>query len=342
MVFQTQYDKMTIHRFTFTGLLLFGLTNCMGQQNTDKMKTENNQNPLACDPASGVCEIPGTANATDGKDLAAKQKPVRIIYFTDPICSSCWGIEPQLRKLKLEYGNDVEVEYHMGGLLPGWDIYNSGGIGKATDVAPHWEEASAYYQMPIDGDVWLEDPLSSSYPPSIAFKAAEMQDKAKSIVFLRRIREMVFLEKKNITKWEHIASAAEYAGLDITQLQKDFEGKAKQLFQEDLELGRKLGVRGFPTLFVSDSLNNQLTVYGFKPYEQFEQAVVKLYPQAEKKKIDVSPEFLFSHYPTLTTKEFAELTGKKLKEAETALELLVKEKKITKFNSKNGPLWKAK
>ena len=31
--------------------------------------------------------------------------------------------------------------------------------------------------MPIDGDVWLEDPLNSSYPPSIAFKAAEMQDK---------------------------------------------------------------------------------------------------------------------------------------------------------------------
>jgi len=28
--------------------------------------------------------------------------------------------------------------------------------------------------------LWLEDPLNSSYPPSIAFKAAGMQDEIKS------------------------------------------------------------------------------------------------------------------------------------------------------------------
>ena len=96
-------------------------------------------------------------------------KPIKIIYYTDPICSSCWGIEPQLRKLKLEYGNFIEIEYRMGGLLPDWS-YNSGGISKPSDVAHHWDEVSAYYDMPIDGNVWLTDPLSSSYPASIAFK----------------------------------------------------------------------------------------------------------------------------------------------------------------------------
>ena len=162
---------------------------------------EENKNPLMCDPVEGICGIPDSTVKTE---IVAQtiEKPVKVVYFTDPICSSCWGIEPQLRKLKLEYGNSIEIEYRMGGLLPDWN-YNNGGISKPSDVAHHWDEVSVYYDMPIDGDVWLEDPLHSSYPPSIAFKAAQMQDNDKSCFILREIREMVFLQKKNIAKWEH-------------------------------------------------------------------------------------------------------------------------------------------
>jgi len=322
--------------------LSLSLSNCTGQEKNNQMKKETQINPLLCDPQTGVCEIPETAGQESQHDHAAIEKPVRIIYFTDPICSSCWGIEPQLKKLKLEYGIHFNIEYRMGGLLPSWDIYNSGGIGKPSDVSHHWDEVSAYYQMPIDGDVWLEDPLPSSYPPSIAFKAAELQDKQKAILFLRRIREMVFLEKKNITKWEYLAIAAREVGLDVKQLKEDFEGKAKLLFQEDLDFSRQSGVRGFPTLFFTDSLTNKLTVYGFKPYEQFEQALLQLYPKATKKLYDRSPEFLFAYFKTLTTQEFAVLSGKTFEEAKKTLEDLAVKKTITRYDSKNGPLWKLK
>src|SRR3546814_8129900 len=97
-------------------------------------------NPLLCDPVEGICGVSELSTNT-GVSVQPTEKSVRIIYFTDPICSSCWGIEPQLRKLKLEYGNNVELEYRMGGLLPDW-TYNSGGINKPSDVAQHWDEAS--------------------------------------------------------------------------------------------------------------------------------------------------------------------------------------------------------
>ena len=190
-----------------------------GCQAQTKKKMENN-NPLMCDPESGICEIPtNKTSSTDSNSVKANKKPVKIIYYTDPICSSCWGIEPQLRKLKLEYGDNIEIEYRMGGLLPNWS-YNSGGISKPSDVAHHWDEVSVYYDMPIDGNIWLEDPLSSSFPPSIAFKAAQMQDNEKASLFLREIREMVFLQKKNITKWEHLEFAGKKVGLD-TVIEKD-------------------------------------------------------------------------------------------------------------------------
>ena len=36
---------------------------------------------------------------------------INIIFFTDPICSTCWGIEPHINKFKLEYGHLVDIEY---------------------------------------------------------------------------------------------------------------------------------------------------------------------------------------------------------------------------------------
>lgn len=291
-----------------------------------------------CDPESGVCEIPGISEEVEKVLPKASEKPLRIIYFTDPICSSCWGIEPQLRKLKMEYGEMLEIEYRMGGLLPDWS-YNSGGISKPSDVAAHWDEVSLYYEMPIDGDVWLEDPLDSSYPPSIAFKAAQIQDQEKALLFLRRIKEMVFLEKKNISKWEHLLAAATTVRLDPVKLELDFNGIARQHFQEDLQLARDWNVRGFPTLFFTDAKGNQEKIYGVKPYAVYEAVIGTLLGGTKAKKINLDPENLFSFYPSLTRKEFAVIAGISLADAERLLTNLVNEGRIEVKETKNGKIW---
>jgi hypothetical protein len=55
-----------------------------------------NNNPLMSAPESGLCELPtNKSNPADNISVKANKKPVKIIYYTDPICSSCWGIEPQ-------------------------------------------------------------------------------------------------------------------------------------------------------------------------------------------------------------------------------------------------------
>ncbi|SHF44533.1 Predicted dithiol-disulfide isomerase, DsbA family [Salegentibacter echinorum] len=305
-------------------------------------KETSKSNPLLCDIETGMCETPGdTSNTTNKTKEQSTKKSVKLLYYTDPICSSCWGIEPQLRKLKLEYGDAIEIEYRMGGLLPDWS-YNSGGIGKPSDVASHWDEVSEHYDMPIDGDLWLEDPLESSYPPSIAFKAAQMQDEEKANLFMREIREMVFLKKKNIAKWEYLASAAKNMGLDVEQLKSDFEGKAKELFEEDLKLGRELGVRGFPTIFFIDDEGNQETVYGTRPYAFYEMAILKLKPNASKKEYSKNWQTLFSKYSTLTAKEFSELSGAPRVESEKQLNELSENGELEKLTTKNGSIWKKK
>jgi putative protein-disulfide isomerase len=322
-------------------LLLILFSACNGQTRKQKTMEEKKVNPLICDPEKGMCEVPGPAGKQQDVTKSSKQG-IRVLYFTDPICSACWSIEPQLRKLQLEYGQYFYFEYHMGGLLPSWEVYNSGPISKPSDVAHHWEEMSHYFGMPIDGDVWIEDPLNSSYPSCMAYKAAELQGAASAAGFLRRIREMVFLEKKNIAKWENLKNAALQCGLDTAQFANDYKEKAPELFKQDLALAQHYGVRGFPALYFSDSLNNQTSVYGYHPYEDFENALKKLMPSATKHPFNKKDDHLFMHYQAMTTKEFSVLTGQSIEDAEKVLTSLENNHKVTRFKSKNGDLWKRK
>lgn len=326
-------------KFIALFISLLSVMASQGQTNIKDMKKETKQtNPLLCDIETGMCET-GETQDTTAKVQKADSKKVKLVYFTDPICSSCWGIEPQLRKLKLEYGDHIDIEYRMGGLLPDWN-YNSGGISSPADVAGHWDEVSLHYDMPIDGDLWLEDPLNSSYPPSIAFKAAQMQSEEKAYLFMREMRELVFLKKKNIAKWEHMVTAAEAVGLDVPQLKTDFEGKAKELFQEDLKVAREYGVRGFPTVIVLDDAGNRDVVYGARPYPFYEMAILKVNPNLVKSEYSKKWEDLFEIYPTLTAKEYSELSGTPRADSEGILNELTEKGKLEKLTTKNGSMWK--
>jgi 2-polyprenyl-6-methoxyphenol hydroxylase-like FAD-dependent oxidoreductase/predicted DsbA family dithiol-disulfide isomerase len=276
------------------------------------------------------------------KEIIPEQKPIQVLYFTDPICSTCWIIQPMIRKLKLEYGAYLNIKYCMGGLLPSWNEYNAGVIKKPTDAAEHWEQACVSHETPMDGDVWIEDPLNSSYPPSIAFKAAQLQHPDKAVSFLRRIQEMVFLEKKNIIKWEFLDQAAFDNGLDSARLLRDFDGKAKTLFLEDLEIAKQMEVYSFPTLFFSDSTGKQIKIKGLQPYEKLEEIVLSLIPDAKKKEIDTDPRSLFCHFPTMTDKEFSILSNMSKENSMEMLNALLENGSIDRYESKNGMIWISK
>jgi predicted DsbA family dithiol-disulfide isomerase len=319
--------------------------NACGQSEERTMNEDMKNNPLLCDPDSGACAVPG--HSTDGHTdpMGVEHAPATTIviqYFTDPICSSCWGTEPQLRRLKAEYGNSVQVEYHMGGLVPNWDGFNSGGITKPADVAGHWDEVSHHYRMPIIGDVWVEDPLPSSYPPSIAFKAAELQDHGRALLLLRRLREMVFMEKRNIARWDVIAEAATQVGLDTTRLEQDVDGAGKALFQADLNMARALGVRGFPTFLMTNDAGDTRTVYGARAYEQFVAALMQLIPDLVAMPRPATTEELFTLHPTWCAQEAAVMLDLSHEQATEQLNELVRSGKAERFDTRNGSVWRVR
>jgi 2-polyprenyl-6-methoxyphenol hydroxylase-like FAD-dependent oxidoreductase/predicted DsbA family dithiol-disulfide isomerase len=279
--------------------------------------------------------------------IAGTSKPIQVLYFTDPICSTCWVIQPVLRKLELEYGEQINLKYCMGGLLPSWQEYNKPKkkklISTVSEAAKHWDEVCAFYEMPGDGTIWKEDPMTSSYPPSIAFKAAQMQNNDKAILFLRSIKEKVFLEKKNIIKWKHLENAALDTGLDSARLLKDFEGNAPALFEEDLKLAERLGITGFPTLFFyTGNFDKQHVIKGYQSYDKFEEIIKKLVPDIQKNKLETNPLHLFSRFSTMTTKELSLIYNITMEKAEMILFDLYQKGAIGRYHNKNGNIWISK
>ncbi len=282
--------------------------------------------PLVGKPGNKVEQVP-------------EEKKLNITYFTDPICSTCWAIQPQLRKLQLEYGHYLSVEYRMGGLLPSWDNYNRHGLTTPTEVAKHWQEVCESHEMPINNEIWLEDPLPSSYPPSIAFKAAQLQDTALAIVFLRRIREMLFIEKKNIIEERYLTEAAFEVGLDTARLMRDLKSKAVDHFREDLMLTHELGITMLPTILIKDDERRLVKIEGFQTYELMVERIRSLVPDIEPRPYGHRPRELFAEFNTLTMKEFTFLSDISEEYAVQILRELEELKLIKRFKSQAGDIW---
>jgi len=305
------------------------------------MSDTGNKN-FSCDIETGVC-APSDQTEIEEIKLVQHEK-VKLIYYTDPICSACWAIEPQLKKFKLEYGDYVEVEYRMGGLLPGWEGFadKANGISKPSDVAQHWDEVGQHSGMSIDGDIWLEDPLESSFPPSIAFKAAQKQGKAFSLRFLRRIREQLFLEKKNITKKEFIEEAVKECGGDITQFLEDYRSEAtQQSFHHEMQQGRAMGVRGFPTFIFMAKDGKGFKISGMSAYKYYVMALEKAFGEKlEPSPIDQSELQLLEKHGYLSTKEISIVLSQDDNVTIAHLNKLVAENRVVREKQKFGDFWR--
>ena len=238
-----------------------------------------------------------------------RKAPVSILYVTDPICSHCWAMEPTWRRFLYHYGEHVDVTHLYGGLLPGWEGFmDSGGIRQPSDLPPHWDEVAQRYGQPIDPSVWHSDPLDSSYPASEAMKAVRAIAPELEEEYLRRIRQALFLEARNIARSEVLVACAADVGIDPVRFAEALEAPAsREAFDTDRETMKTMGLRGFPTLVVTGPASEEPRVMrGSQPFFRLErglEAVLGELPPAR----ETSVESVLREYGSGTTREFSEV-----------------------------------
>lgn len=235
---------------------------------------QNFLTPVSTEPM----EIPLVRFNVNREAKASAQKTkVEVLYFTDPVCSTCWTFQSGLRLFRDRCAESMDFKHVMGGLLPSWNGFNRGGIEKPEDVYHHWKHVSEQTGVQIDPTIWLTDPLHSSFPPSIAFKAAALQDEGKAKKYLQRLQELVFLERTNIGRVEELHRLAISLGLDGEQFLDDMKGRGIGGFLKDLSLVRKYGVNILPTLIFKKNDDIWVRINGPQHFEVLERALLDVH-----------------------------------------------------------------
>ncbi|MBI5355785.1 MAG: DsbA family protein [Candidatus Aenigmarchaeota archaeon] len=265
---------------------------------------------------------------------------ITVLYFTDPWCAWCWASEPNIMRLREEYGKQIQIVFKMGGLLEDMGKFYGSGKIPISDIANHLRSVSRQSGMPINEETVLEDPPNSTWPSNVAYKAAEFQGEAIGERYLRRLREAAFLEGLNISKRDVLEALAASVGVDMEKFRDALDtGKAEIAFREDLRECEDRKIKGFPTLVFKNPDGQEISLIGYRKFEEYENTIDRL-TEGEISKVSTSnTESFIKKYKRITTVELAEVFQYFPTEAAAVLEELVKKGLVKKHEMRSGNLW---
>lgn len=263
---------------------------------------------------------------------------LRAEYFTDPLCSWSWGNEPNYRKTRDEFGEQIIWQHRMGGLIENRneDFYDPQYHIKGSDVkalAKHQEEVSLETQMPIDTNFWFESPPVSTFTICTAVKAAGLQGFEFEDKYLRRVREALLTERRPLNSIQSLIELAkEIPGMNQEKFSLDIKNdRATKDFQADWEAARwpvsnardiKMteGYRrySFPTLLLYNDMDQYRVLDANHSYDLYLSAIKELCPTLIRS-ICTDIEKFVKKWKRVTTKEASVVCEVKFEEAEKTL-----------------------
>jgi len=150
----------------------------------------------------------------DEDDDDEEEQEAQIVVHADAWDSIAWGIYPVRLQLKEEYGDQVQFDDR---LVPVREF------DSPEDRAQHWEKWEPRHGMPINAEVWNEDPPESTELANRAFAAAREQSIPLAKRFMHRLRTAAIVEGTNIEDRDVLLELARNVGLDTDQLEEDWD-----------------------------------------------------------------------------------------------------------------------
>jgi predicted DsbA family dithiol-disulfide isomerase len=269
-----------------------------------------------------------------------EKKPIEIYMFIDPLCPECWAIEPILKKLKIEYGRYFSIKHVLSGRLADLNLSKKKNYETIADL---WEKTASRSGMSCDGTLWLENPVDTPFTVSIAIKAAELQGRRAGIRFFRRIQEMLFLEKQNISNLEVLKDCAKTSGLDVEEFLSDIHSdSAAKAFQCDLKITSEMDVTEIPTLvfFNENAEDEGIKITGTYPYEVYVQILEEMLSEKPVLSPPPSLESFMKFFKFVASKEIAVVYNMSVSQIEREMKKLLLKQVVEQIPAKYGTFWR--
>jgi putative protein-disulfide isomerase len=215
----------------------------------------------------------------------ATEDRIVVNYYTDPLCCWCWAFEPTWRSFIKKYGEQIQWSYVLGGMIKDWKSFSDpmNAVTKPLQMGPVWMHAAQISGVPINHDIWHKDPPTSSYPSSLAVKAASLHSPEAADIYLQTARKAVMLESRNISKQSVLLElAAEVSshveGFSVAQFEQDLKSPVVQeLFRKDVQKTAYHKIGRFPTLTFVESNGTGVIMTGYRSLDAMEKAVQGLF-----------------------------------------------------------------
>lgn len=271
---------------------------------------------------------------------SSDKKPIEIYMFIDPLCPECWALEPILKKLQIEYGRYFSIKHVLSGRISNLNLSKK---KHYEEMAQVWEKTASRSGMSCDGSLWLENPIASPHIVSIALKAAELQGRRAGIRFLRKLQELLFLEKQNISNFEVLKDSARSLGLDVEEFISDIHSEsAAKAFQCDLKITSEMDVQEIPTLvFFNENVEDEgIKITGSYPYEVYVQILKEMLSKEPVQSQPPPLEAFMKFFKLVASKEIAVVYNMSISQVEREMKKLLLLQKVEQLPAKYGTFWR--
>jgi putative protein-disulfide isomerase len=198
-----------------------------------------------------------------------------LIYFSDPMCSWCWGFSPTIEAIGARYGESLPVRLVMGGLRPG-NVEPMSDEAR-REVRGHWAKVAEASGQPF-GESAVDRPgfVYDTDPVARAVVVARRTEPAMGLVYLRAAHRAFYVEGRDVTNLETLADLAAELALDRADFLAGLASEeVKQETWNDYNLSMNAGVAGFPTLIIGPKPDGQYAMItrGFRASDEVLAAV---------------------------------------------------------------------
>lgn len=203
---------------------------------------------------------------------ASAKTDLEFLYFTDPMCSWCYGIGPGIEALKAEYADRIPLRVVPGGLRP--DETAPMPEKMAREIAGHWEHVREASGKEFDFGFFEKYPgfVYDTKPSCKAVAVANEMDEEKALPLQHEIQTRFYARAEDPTRPDTLKSAAASVGLDGDEFERRFADDAAELLvQEGFQYSRAFGIHSYPTLVMRVRDQYVLVTQGYRPLDQLRQ-----------------------------------------------------------------------
>lgn len=192
-----------------------------------------------------------------------------LIYFSDPMCSWCYGFSPVVGAIQRAFGRGLPIRLVLGGLRPGTDTPMTDQA--RIEVLTHWRHVHEATGLPFVEDAITRDGfVYDTDPAARAVVVARRADHNLAVPYLVRAQQAFYAEGRDVTSGEVLADLAAELGLDRDAFLADWGTEdARQETWRDYAISQRAGVTGFPTLVAGPNADGAFGVVtrGYAPPE---------------------------------------------------------------------------